>query len=304
MRPLHPLRLIILLCAVAVNAAAIVPGGLVSNQNDGIGTATWMEVTITVEQEPPSDSQYFWAQQFYPNATVDHGGYLGIQTGGNIGGELLGKIFVFSIWNATAAEAAPGAVAQTFGGEGIGYSVRKAVPWQEGVPYTFRVEKDGPLWWRMQYSQPGADPVYMGRIQITEDVELRSVFVAFTEYYGELPSCEDLPYARTFFSDLMLGGTLVTPGGVAPYGRCIGEARGSLKGNGAVHEVGDEPGPGDANGDGSVAVGDVFYLINHLFAGGPVTLGDGGDANGDDVVTVADIFYLINHLFAGGPAPV
>jgi uncharacterized repeat protein (TIGR03803 family) len=61
--------------------------------------------------------------------------------------------------------------------------------------------------------------------------------------------------------------------------------------------------PGDANRDDAVDVSDVFYLINHLFAGGPAT-GCGGDVNGDDKLDVADVFYLINDLFAGGPAPV
>ena len=59
---------------------------------------------------------------------------------------------------------------------------------------------------------------------------------------------------------------------------------------------------GDANGDGTVTVSDVIYLINNLFAGGPASAGP-ADANGDGVVNVADIFYLINYLFAGGPPP-
>jgi predicted outer membrane repeat protein len=64
-----------------------------------------------------------------------------------------------------------------------------------------------------------------------------------------------------------------------------------------------ELGPsGDVNGDGLVNVTDVFYLINFLFAGGPIPLGR-GDVNGDNVIDVADVFYLINFLFAGGPAP-
>lgn len=58
---------------------------------------------------------------------------------------------------------------------------------------------------------------------------------------------------------------------------------------------------GDANGDGTVTVADVFYLINFLFSGGPAPVS--GDANGDGTVTVADVFYLINFLFSGGPAP-
>ena len=60
---------------------------------------------------------------------------------------------------------------------------------------------------------------------------------------------------------------------------------------------------GDANGDGSLSVADVFYLINHLFAGGPPLALGSGDVSGDGLVDVADVFYLINYLFAGGPGP-
>jgi uncharacterized repeat protein (TIGR01451 family) len=62
-------------------------------------------------------------------------------------------------------------------------------------------------------------------------------------------------------------------------------------------------GAGDANGDGARDTGDVFNVINHLFAGGPEPLGS-GDCNGDGTLSVADVFYLINHLFAGGPEPL
>lgn len=59
---------------------------------------------------------------------------------------------------------------------------------------------------------------------------------------------------------------------------------------------------GDANGDGGVTVGDVFYLIRYLFASGGTPVAS-ADVNGDGVTTAADVFYLINYLFAGGPAP-
>jgi hypothetical protein len=60
--------------------------------------------------------------------------------------------------------------------------------------------------------------------------------------------------------------------------------------------------PGDVNGDGKVSVGDVFFLINHLFAGGLEPIGP-GDVDGDGTVTVQDLLFLINFLFAGGAAP-
>jgi hypothetical protein len=61
---------------------------------------------------------------------------------------------------------------------------------------------------------------------------------------------------------------------------------------------------GDANGDGTIDVGDVVWLINYLYrsASPPVPL-KAGDANCDDLVDVGDVVFLINYLFKGGPAP-
>ena len=61
---------------------------------------------------------------------------------------------------------------------------------------------------------------------------------------------------------------------------------------------------GDANGDGSLSVSDVVYLINYLFKGGPPADPiEAGDANCDGLVTIADVIYLVNYLFKGGPPP-
>lgn len=62
---------------------------------------------------------------------------------------------------------------------------------------------------------------------------------------------------------------------------------------------------GDANGDGSINVGDAVYIINYVFRGGPApTPLEAGDANGDGSINVGDAVYLINYIFRGGPAPV
>jgi hypothetical protein len=71
--------------------------------------------------------------------------------------------------------------------------------------------------------------------------------------------------------------------------------RGEMQLNADVH--------GDANGDGSVDVLDIFFLINRMFAHGPA-LRAPCDVNADGVTDISDIFYLINHLFAGGPRPI
>jgi hypothetical protein len=61
---------------------------------------------------------------------------------------------------------------------------------------------------------------------------------------------------------------------------------------------------GDATGDSTRTVLDVFYLINNLFAGGPPAPSlCQGDANNIGSIEVTDVFFLINYLFAGGTAP-
>lgn len=61
---------------------------------------------------------------------------------------------------------------------------------------------------------------------------------------------------------------------------------------------------GDANGDGSISIGDAVYIINYVFKGGlpPIPM-ENGDANCDDSVNIGDAIYLVNYVFRGGPAP-
>lgn len=64
---------------------------------------------------------------------------------------------------------------------------------------------------------------------------------------------------------------------------------------------------GDANGNGSVDVGDAIYLLNYLYKGDsppscdPIT--DCGDVNLDEVVDIGDAIYLLNYLYKSGPPP-
>ncbi len=61
---------------------------------------------------------------------------------------------------------------------------------------------------------------------------------------------------------------------------------------------------GDANGDGTINVGDPVYLINHIFKSGPAPVPlEAGDANCDTAVNVGDAVFLINFIFNGGPPP-
>jgi hypothetical protein len=61
---------------------------------------------------------------------------------------------------------------------------------------------------------------------------------------------------------------------------------------------------GDANGDGTIEVGDVTFLINYLYKAGPAPEPMMiGDVNQDKMVEVGDVVYLITYLFRDGPPP-
>jgi hypothetical protein len=61
---------------------------------------------------------------------------------------------------------------------------------------------------------------------------------------------------------------------------------------------------GDANGDQEIGPGDVVYLINYLFRGGPAPDPyDSGDCNCSGSVESGDVVYLVNYLFRAGPLP-
>ncbi|UCD16743.1 MAG: S8 family serine peptidase [Candidatus Zixiibacteriota bacterium] len=66
---------------------------------------------------------------------------------------------------------------------------------------------------------------------------------------------------------------------------------------------------GDANGDNSVNLLDILFLIDYLYNAPPGPSPDppqAGDANGDGSINLLDILYLIDHLYGSpaGPEPI
>ena len=61
---------------------------------------------------------------------------------------------------------------------------------------------------------------------------------------------------------------------------------------------------GDTNGNGMIELGDVVYLINALYKGGPAPQPlSAGDVNCSGMVELGDVVYLITYLYKGGPPP-
>lgn len=212
-----------------VAAGAVTPGGLTAGHAyaSSSHSGSQMTSTITIDVDPGITS-YFWAQQFWLATAVDHGGYFGVQGNGVTNGQAVGKMLIFSIWNASGATADPGAVAQQFGGEGVGWSIHRAYAWQAGVGYAFTLAKEGATGWRVSVHTSTGEEIGLGRIEVAEDALLSTGFANFTEYYTNLPSCDALPFAQATFSGLTYGGAAIAFNDTAPYGNCESRAEASL----------------------------------------------------------------------------
>jgi hypothetical protein len=155
------------------------------------------EHTLTPEVDPGPDATYFWAHQF--RLIGGEGGYIGLQTKGNRADGTLGKMAIFSIWDAIEAEG-PGTV--RFSGEGTGWSCRIPYLWQAGRTYAMRVHTVGGGWWGAAVRDETTGEVdEIGGIRVPGGWRnLDSWSVMWTEYYGlPLNSCNDLAHSSVIF---------------------------------------------------------------------------------------------------------
>jgi len=62
---------------------------------------------------------------------------------------------------------------------------------------------------------------------------------------------------------------------------------------------------GDTDGNGSISLLDITFLINYLYKGGPApAVPAQADVNGSGEINILDVSYLVGYLYRGGPAPV
>ena len=169
------------------------------------------EHVLVPEVDPGPETTYFWAHQF--RLIGGEGGYIGLQTKGNRVDGSLGKMAIFSIWNALEA-AGPGTT--RFSGEGEGWSCRIPYMWEAGKAYGLKVSAIGGGWWEAKVRDEATGVVSeIGGIRVPEDWRhLDTWSVMWTEYYGPpLGRCSDLPYSSVIF-----GTPLANDGETKPAG--------------------------------------------------------------------------------------
>ncbi|MCA9773474.1 MAG: DUF3472 domain-containing protein [Myxococcales bacterium] len=213
----------------------------------GGGHTGWFnrDVNLTIEADPGTAAALFWSHQFHFQG--GDGGYIGLQTSGNIGGVPVGKMALVSIWQALGGLAgSPGSVCQTFGGEGTGWSCRIPYDWQEGRTYRLRLweyccaETPGAAeWWTGSVTDltTGVETI-LGRIQVPGGWDWIDGVNSGTwvEYYGSVPTCDDIPYSVGRFDTMRANAGAVAPtGSTTTLGgapRCPGKAAIAAAGDG------------------------------------------------------------------------
>ncbi len=173
---------------------------------------TSFEHTLVPEIDPGPRATYFWAHQF--GLVGGEGGYVGLQTKGNRADGSLGKMAIFSLWDALGAD---GTGVVPFSGEGEGWSARIPYLWEAGTTYRLRVETadtapDG-TWWAASVTDTATGVASdIGRLRAPPGWGgLGAWSVMWTEYYGPtLTRCSDLAPVSAVF------GTPVADGAVGP----------------------------------------------------------------------------------------
>lgn len=164
-----------------------------------------MEWEVVPETDPTPDG-YFWSHQF--GLVGGEAGYAGLQT---LGSNPRGKIAIFSIWQAEAAEGP--VMAGPFGGEGTGQTARIPFDWEPNAAYRLWVAAAGSATWEagVADSRTGAEHL-IGRIRVPATwAGLKDVSIMWTERYaGPLSVCSDIRHASARFT------TPVADGSVAP----------------------------------------------------------------------------------------
>ncbi|MFN2609204.1 MAG: DUF3472 domain-containing protein [Acidimicrobiales bacterium] len=167
--------------------------------------------TVLPEVDPGPRATYFWAHQF--GLEGGEGGYLGLQTRGDRADGSVGKMAIFSLWDATGADG-PGVV--RFGGEGEGWSARIPYLWSAGTAYRLvvaaaEVTSQGAWWSASVTDLATGEGREIGRLRSQPGWGgLGAWSIMWTEYYGPpLSSCADLAPVSTVFGEPRAEGGVV-----------------------------------------------------------------------------------------------
>ncbi len=175
-----------------------------------------IEIDTKIEAQSGNDGYYFSNYLFMPDVpscTPDCGMYMGLQT---VGARLLppggsvDKMAIFSVWNSTSAQPAPGVTEINFDGEGVGKSLRVAYDWVVGRTYTMvlyyntAISTASTTYWTASVIDKTTNiETTLGNIQLTSGQKYAQSSAIFHERYsGPTNACTDMNPSQVLFSNI------------------------------------------------------------------------------------------------------
>jgi hypothetical protein len=168
----------------------------------GYGCFEW----VLVPETDPTPDGYFWAHQV--GLAGGEAAYVGLQT---LGAEPRGKIAIFSVWGAMAAEGP--AMAGPFAGEGSGQTARIPYRWRPGDAYRLWIAATGGGTWEAGVADAATgEKQPIGRIRVPARWGgLTDFSIMWTERYSApAPSCAAIRHSSARFTTPVADGE-VTP---------------------------------------------------------------------------------------------
>jgi len=203
------------------------------------------DILLTINVDPGVQSAYYWAHQFH--FKNGDGGYMGLQTNGWMQGEWIGKMVIFSTWEALEAEPGPGASCECFTGEGVGWSCRIPYEWVEGRTYRLRIwalgvdEQENEWWGAWIIDTSFNQETYIGKIKVPSSWQwLDDYSVVWVEYYGQVNDCDSIPYAKVRFEQPVADNGSFVPQNLTPIigTTCTNAQITLLENQGVIFETG------------------------------------------------------------------
>jgi hypothetical protein len=208
-------------CAEAMNSVGHYDDTTWAGLDDAAGYDD-VTVDITVEASPDrakgaKDAYYYSNYVHFTGGTTAYGG---LQTNGHDGKKWVGKMLIFSVWNATNGIAEPGGTKTAFSGEGTGYSVRLPFDWSVGTTYRFAMyldgtAPDGERIWAAKVTDLGSGrETRIGRIFVPRaEGKIRKPITFHERDRGPTESCSDVSRSRVRFTNMTAQGGTVRASG-------------------------------------------------------------------------------------------
>ncbi|WP_327356992.1 ricin-type beta-trefoil lectin domain protein [Streptomyces sp. NBC_01304] len=250
--PLSRLRTLAVAAALALCAtlgltspaqAAGQTPGTYTNYGFPSGTSALTEATFgTTVQSDPGRGNVYWAHQF--GFTNSVGGYVGMQRWRTGTG-----MFLFSLWDATAARPGSGGTyCQPFEEGGTGYTCRYHQAFAAGHGYRYRLSPDGDGWYKATITDTTTGSSFvLGSLQTGAGSRISaSGMVDWVEYFdwnNNAATCLDEPYSKARFdvpTGVSTAGASVTASitSTSTSSTCTTSAKVTSSGGYSTHEDG------------------------------------------------------------------